>query len=162
MHPPEGFFKLNWATSLDAGLNIIGVGVVIRDHWGAVRGALATTFSFISNSEAAKAMTAWKGVDFCYQWGFKRVIIEGDYKNVVSPLKTLGPCCCSYGQIFDDYKTGIVHLQSVVIRHICRESNEAAYVLARFALSNVLKLVWVEDCLPAIQGVVLVEQGRFI
>lgn len=81
---------------------------------------------------------------------------------MVSTLKTLGTCCCSYGHIFDNYKTRIVHLQPVVIRHICRESNEAAYVLAIFALSNVLKLVWVEDCPPAIQGVVLVEQGRFI
>jgi hypothetical protein len=86
-------------------------------------------------------VAAWKGVDFCYQREFNRVIIEGDSKNVVTALKTPGPCWCSYGHIIDDTKTRIVYLHLVVIHHICRESNKTAYVLGRFALSNALELV---------------------
>jgi hypothetical protein len=68
--------------------------------------------------------------------GFQRTIFEGDSLNVVNALCMEGSCWNRFGQLIEDTKERLSSLHSAKVRHTLREANQAAHILAKFALST--------------------------
>jgi hypothetical protein len=85
--PLNGILKLNWDTALDKSNKLMDVGVVARDCHGAVRTAMCTSVSYITDPSYAGAMAVWKATNFCCDKDFLKVIFEGRSMHVVSALR---------------------------------------------------------------------------
>lgn len=155
--PPEGSWKINWDAATAKKAMMMGVGVVIRDAAGCVVAAKATTVPYIVEPMAAETMAAWCAVEFGRASGAGQVILEGDIMVVVDALRVTGSCDRDYGQLIADIKEFCSHFSSVEVMHARRESNKAAHVLAKRAISQLLDNIWVGECPSFIRSVVAAE-----
>lgn len=85
--PPEGFFKLNWDASLDVKRQQMGMEIVVRDHEGGVVASYCATKEFITDPTTAKALAAWRAVELSHHLGLLKIVLEGDYLEVVNGFK---------------------------------------------------------------------------
>jgi hypothetical protein len=74
----------------------------VRDSSGVFQVALSAAVPSIIDPGVAKAMAAWRAVNFCCDLGFQRTIFEGDSLNVVNALCMLGSCWNRFGQLIED------------------------------------------------------------
>jgi len=88
------------------------------------------------------------------------VLIEGDSLSVIQELQKQGRNGSGCGQLIMDTKSIMSSLDFVSFQHVKRDANKVAHCLAKFALSQMLDKVWVEDCPPIIQPIVLAEQAE--
>jgi ribonuclease HI len=158
--PPVGILKINWDAALHKGNKHMGVGVVIQDDKGDVVGALSKIVPYIVDPLTAETMAVWHAARWACEMDFQNVIMEGDSPNVIQELQkqdSIGSVC---GQLIMDTKTILSRLVSVSFQHVKMDANKVAHCLAKFALSQMLDKVWVEDCPPIIQPIVFAEQGE--
>jgi hypothetical protein len=52
----------------------------------------------------AEAYAALRAVDFCHTWRFLKIIVEGDFLQVVKAIKQKGVSWTMYGRIAEDIK----------------------------------------------------------
>jgi ribonuclease HI len=109
------------------------------------------------NPQATEAMAAWYAIQFGREMGGRLIILERDYLEVVTALRRKVYANRVCGQLLDDIKTLFSHFPSVDVRHVRRDANKAAHVLAKCAISQMLDMVWVEECLPFIHIIVLAD-----
>jgi hypothetical protein len=136
----------------------MGVGVVIRDGNGRVLAAKAKAYPYIADPATGEALGAWNAVLLGCQLNLADVILEGDSAIVVTALKRTEVCLASYGNLVDEAKQGLCCMQPVVIQHVLREANQAAHLLAKTAVSQLLDKEWIEECPLSIQNVISAEQ----
>lgn len=121
----------------------MSVGVVIRDDLGRVVAAQSKVIPLITDPTSAEAVAAWHAVLLGREVGGVRLLLEGDSAEVVSALNGEDPCHRMYGQLIEDIKSYFAHFSSVKVRHVQREANKAAHILAKCAISQLLDKVWV-------------------
>ena len=68
---PHGWVKINWDASIDKQGQRMGVGILVRDHEGKVRGAKCVTKPFIDDLAVVEEVRAWHAVELFYQMGFQ-------------------------------------------------------------------------------------------
>lgn len=95
--PPPGATKINWDASIDQACNRMGLGVVVRDSSGELRGSLFASVHGITDLDVAEAMAAWRAANLCIVQGFQSVILEGDSTNIVNALRMKGSCWTQFG-----------------------------------------------------------------
>jgi hypothetical protein len=100
----------------------------------------------------------WQAVELCCVLGLQKVSFEGNSMIVVSALNSEDHCWSAYGQLIEDTKIKLNSFSSKRVIHVPRVANNVAHCLAKFALSQRLDNVWIEECPSFIQGAVLVEQ----
>jgi hypothetical protein len=98
------------------------------------------------------------GNGLCLELGYQRVNFECDSLMVVSAFMRPEPCWTAYGQLIEDTKIKLNSLGDRTVRHVCREVNTTAHIMAKFAISQMLDRVWIEQCSYFIQNIVLAEQ----
>lgn len=107
------------------------MGVIIRDEKGFVIAALNKTIMEIYDLVFAEASVALCAVELCREVGVHDIFLEGDSQLVVKAIFDLRPSWIRYGQIIDDIRMVLRSLRSWKIRHVKRETNEAAHKLAK-------------------------------
>jgi ribonuclease HI len=133
----------------------MGMGIVIRNDVGNVVAAKAKYLPYLINPQTAEAMAAWYAFQFGRDMGGSFIILEGDSLEVVIALRRKVSANWVCGQLLDDIKTFFSHFNSVDVRHVRRDANKGAHVLAKCAISQLLDMVWVEECPPFIHSIVL-------
>jgi hypothetical protein len=76
---------------------------------------------------------------------------------IVSALGTRESSFRVYGQILDDIKSQFSFFSSVEVKHVRRNANRVAHVLAKYALSQLLNNTWITECPSIIQNVVVAD-----
>jgi len=123
-----------------------------------VLAAKAKVYPHIVDPATGEALGAWNAVLLRCQLNLADVILEGDSFTVVAALKRTDPCLTSYGNLIDEAKQGLGCMNPVVIQYALREANQAAHILAKIAISQLLDKEWFEECPSSIQNVISVEQ----
>ncbi|XP_062152053.1 uncharacterized protein LOC133860474 [Alnus glutinosa] len=89
--PPEGTIKVNFDAAINKSAGYVGVGLIVRDYLGNLKGAQRLSFSLLTDAYNAELMAASRATILCTQAGFLNVILEGDalkvIKDVNSPRK---------------------------------------------------------------------------
>jgi ribonuclease HI len=136
----------------------MGIGMIVRNEKGEFVAAMAKVLPSINDPTVAEALAAWHAVNLCVEKGFHKIVLEGLSLVVVSALNKPLPTWSSYGQLIEDIKVKPKCLQQVEIIHVNRAANLAAHSLAKFAISQLLDELWMEECPSYIQSIVLAEQ----
>jgi hypothetical protein len=157
--PCLGWIKLNWDATIDVKQQKMVIGIIARDHAGAVLVAVSASRPHVTDPTIAKAIAAWKMVDVCISLGFPKVLLEGDSLEVVNSLQSDGCCWSRYGTTINDTKVLLNSLQEWQICHIKRAANVVAHLLAKHGLTVE------EDCISKtnfpifLLDIVSVDQG---
>lgn len=136
----------------------MGVGIIIRDEKGNVIAATSEPVMATHDPATAEAIAALRAVEFCKEVGAFDINLEGDSLLVVKAICESQTSWLRYGQIIDDIKLVLGSLRSWSIRHIRREANVAAHVLAKYAILNFDSHVWLEETPSCILDTVILEQ----
>ena len=81
--PPRGYFKVNFdGAILEDGSG--GLGCIIRDHRGAMLGAVSKRISANIPPDQVEAMAGILGANMALRFGCKKIILEGDSLKVCS------------------------------------------------------------------------------
>ena len=91
--PPQiGKLKLNVKAATWVNSNIIGVGGVLRDHNGAVKGTFVQKINGMFDSYLAECMALREGTRFAVENGLAINKAECDSKNLVSAIISKNDC----------------------------------------------------------------------
>jgi ribonuclease HI len=131
--PPDGAVKINWDASVNANLNRMGAGVVVRDSHGVVLAMYCTTKGFVTSPSDAETVGAWAAVELAKRLGLQRVIFEGDALEIIQALTRDGDCWASYGQILNEIKSELLQQHGWCFQYVNRAANDVAHKLARLA-----------------------------
>jgi ribonuclease HI len=81
----------------------------------------------------------------CIEMGFQQVQLEGDAQRVVEVVNSLGPDDSGTRHLTEDIRVALRSLTNWETRHIQRDSNMVAHVLANLALKDNMERVWLYD-----------------
>jgi hypothetical protein len=82
----------------------MGIGVIIRDHNGAILAALVASKQYIIDPTTVEALVAWKMVELCVSMDCNSVILEGDSMEVVQALRNEEVSWGRYSTLINDAK----------------------------------------------------------
>lgn len=103
----------------------MGIGVVVRDHWGQVQAVLAASRSAIQSAAIAESWALLRAVTFCNELGLGCVQFEGDAKLVVDAVNKNTFDYSWNGQLVEDIKCTLLSHQNWSIQHVARTGNKA-------------------------------------
>ena len=126
-------------------LNLVGVGVIVRDNRGDPIGALTMPIPFRQSVAELEALACQRVVQFALEIGLNQVVIKGDSVTVIEVLKNGTSQFASYGNILDDIRFQSTSFQYVEFSHTSCVYNFVADALAKKANSGVGFQVWLED-----------------
>lgn len=155
--PPFGWYKVNWDVAVNKNLQLIGVGVLVRDYHDLVHAALSRTLQLLLELVVAEAMGALIAAEFSRDLGIHDIQIEGDSLLVVKAIRESGTQWSSYGQIVGDARVVLNNLRSWFIAHVKRDANSAAHVLAKEAVRHVNDQIWMEEVPMCIYDIITLE-----
>ncbi|KAF5476840.1 hypothetical protein F2P56_003534 [Juglans regia] len=153
--PPPQVFKANWNASVDRVNCRIGVGVIIRDWHGQVVATLRSQRDLFPDPTMAEAVGALNAVILCQQLHLSRIILEGDAKIVVDEVNSDSGKWTSVGMIIQDIRNKLGLMQQWSVKHVPRNLNNVAHLLAEDALKLSEESIVMEGILPCIQAVLI-------
>ena len=139
------FVKVNFDGAVFDDANKSGVGVVIRDSYGAVLASCSKKIFRAYKAEVTEALAVGKALSFAHELGFQNVILEGDALGLIQALKSQEQNLCPLGLLVEDVKIYSSHFQRVLYSHVKRNGNSEAHNLARHVISISDFQVWMED-----------------
>lgn len=101
-----------------------------------------------------EAMAARKAVELALEIGLANVIIEGDSDIVYRELNSTDPSLALHGHVIQDIRCLASFFVKHSSTHVCRQRNNVAHVLARWAINSPNLTVWMEYVPLDIQCVV--------
>nr|XP_023903860.1 uncharacterized protein LOC112015657 [Quercus suber] len=143
--PQDGFVKINFDGAVFCHSNSSGVGAVIWNHDGAVMASYAEKLNQAYKAEEIEALAALKAVQFAYNLGFQKVILEGDSLGLIKALKAEEHNLSLLGLLVEDVKLVANNFVSLSYSHIKRNGNSVAHNLVKHAIRIPNFQVWIED-----------------
>ncbi|GMP70392.1 hypothetical protein CsSME_00029263 [Camellia sinensis var. sinensis] len=129
--PIDGFYKVNFDGAVFNHLMAVGVGVIIRDHAGAVIAALSERIDCWGDANCAEAFPVQRAVHFAMDLGILDVHLEGDSLNIIRALQAADPLLCSYGHVLQDAIAKGRCFLKWNVSHTPRLGNRVAHSLAQ-------------------------------
>jgi len=80
--------------------------------------------------------------------------VEADSSNVITAINEAQPQQSYLGSIIEDCKSLVSSFCSIDFCHICREANQAAHYLTKFAIRKCTDFVWIKETPLCISAVV--------
>jgi hypothetical protein len=104
----------------------------VRDSHGMVHASVCNSVDALVDSAVAKSqLVALRTVEFCRNWGFSTLMLEGDSLIVVNALNRTGLNWSMYGNIIADIQAVFQGFHSWKICHTQWRANLAAHTLAK-------------------------------
>ncbi|CAL8083829.1 unnamed protein product [Prunus armeniaca] len=142
---PPGHFKLNvdGALSLNSGLR--GVGVVVRNSYGRLCGAVAMRAPSLLSILATDLYAPKIGISFVMDASITPLIIESDSSNAIHMILQENPCYAVEGALVEEIRWLLDLLPSYSACVVPRTANEVADLLMRFSLGQEDLTFWFSD-----------------
>ncbi|KAK4429703.1 hypothetical protein Salat_1270900 [Sesamum alatum] len=112
----------------------MGIGVVARDSEGACLGWLSRTLANGGSPEVVEAYAAWEALRLAWQWGWPRVIIEGDCASILNKITAETQDRSAVGPLVSDVRSLASHFESVSFSFVRGSCNAVADRLESMAL----------------------------
>ncbi|KAK3225661.1 hypothetical protein Dsin_005523, partial [Dipteronia sinensis] len=129
--PPFGHLTLNVDVAFRSG-NVVGVGAVLRDHFGSVRACVELPRLGFFSAEVGELFAIHESMLFLNQMGLQVHCLESDSTIAVSSIKH-NPPFSAEGPLLDDIMKLFAHMGCVNCFSIPREGNCVAHSLAKYA-----------------------------
>lgn len=100
--PPSGAVKLNLACCFSLNAAKVEVGLLIRDTGGIVMAVLEDSFQACGDLLQSHARAVLKAVQFAFDVGFRRLVVEMDNLELCNLLQAGLPCLAPIGVLVED------------------------------------------------------------
>ena len=141
-------------------LGCCGVGVVIRNEYGQLMGAMSKKCDLPLQALEVEAIAIEEGIIFARELSLNKVILESDAQVVVKSLSEESMAPSSIIMVIEGAKMSLRGFESWVVNHIYRNKNSAAHIMAQDARFVSDVNVWVEDTPPVIEQQILFDVSR--
>lgn len=132
--PPEiGWLKLNFDGAPKGNPGDFGVGCVVKDHRGVVKGKIVVPTPLDTNN-IAEFKTLLLGLTKCSKRGIKNLVIEGDSTISINAIKTTSSPSWRVHALLDKILEVLPMFDNFSCKHIYREANTDANALPRLLL----------------------------
>ena len=91
-------------------LKCSGFGAIIRNTTGEVMAGMLVKGPYVNSSEEAEALARRKAIEFSIEFGFSKLVIEGDSLNVMRAISTSTSNNSLLGHIYEDIQCSISDL----------------------------------------------------
>ncbi|XP_061993826.1 uncharacterized protein LOC133711746 [Rosa rugosa] len=157
-YPPEpGSLKLNVDTACDHQKGKVGLGAVVRDEHGHMKGAVMHQLCGGLSAHASEALAVLFGMRYCLMEGFTKLEVESDALNVIKAINCDECDLSMEGAVFDEVRCLKFAFAEINWRKVARSSNKVAHCLAKEALRSDGIKFWKEAGPPWLVAAVLDE-----
>lgn len=147
--PPIGYYKVNVDAAVQAGAQLTGIRVVIRNSQGQVVATVAVKNTKPQeNVSAAEAEAVKRGMEMAIEAGLSAVIIETDCMEVVNLANNITSSRKEILWAISDIQSYMEKFQSITIQHVSRCCNSCAQSLAERALRSSESVTWKDNFPP--------------
>lgn len=129
-------YQVNYDGAIFGEQGRASIGVVIQNSEGAVMASLSQQVHLPTTVAQIKVMAARKAVEFALEIGLTKVIIEGDSDTIYRELNSTNPSLAMHGHVIEDIKLLVPSFVSYNFTHVCRQGNNVAHALARWAINS--------------------------
>ncbi|MFQ6667002.1 hypothetical protein Gotur_033172 [Gossypium turneri] len=147
--PQNSWVKLNFDAVYKAQLNKSCSGFVIRNKKGEVMGSGITLHSKILDVGLAEAVACYQGLLFAKETSFVNVEVEGDVRVVIEKVIQGEDGRANLDSVIADIKAFKNYFHQISFKHVRREANQVAHIIAREGHSKSENTFWIED-IPAV------------
>ena len=136
-----------------------GIGVVVRNEIGQTMGALCRKLELPLGALEVETKVVEEGVQFSRDLSLGKIVVESDFQVVINSLRTPGLSQSCVQKVIDGIRMDLCYFTAWEASHMCRSCNNAAQLLARYAMFITDYDIWVEDTPPMIVDQVLNDVG---
>ncbi|MBA0680160.1 hypothetical protein Goari_011873 [Gossypium aridum] len=147
--PQTPWVKLNFDATYKAQLNKSCSGFIIRNEKGEVMGSGITLHSNILDVGLAEAVACYQGLLFAKEMGFVNVEVEGDAQIVIEKIIQGEDGRADLDSVIADIKAFKSSFHHISFKHVRREANQVAHIIAKEGHSRSENTFWIED-IPAV------------
>ena len=144
-YPDVSCFKINFDGAIFRQENKSGIGVVIRDHTGAVIASLTQLTAPALQPIEIEAIAASRALEFGQEIGITEAVLEGDSELIINSLKVGGQSIASVEPLLQDAIVFSNCYSKLLYSHCRREGNRLSHNLARYSINVSNYVVWMEE-----------------
>ena len=152
--PKPPWYKANLDGATFEHQKAAGIGVVIRDHHGAVVATLSKKLSIPLGPLETEAKAMEEAVEFAWNMGIRDCVFESDAQIVTNAMLCLTDAPSSIANIVAGAVSHLHNFRSVQFCHVPRTGNKVAHTLAQFARGVSPLHAWVEETPSCIANLV--------
>ena len=132
----------------------MGIGVVVRDHFGVVRATLSRKFHGLLGPLETEAKAMEEGLRFAWDQGISAAIFEGDSMVVFNSLtSSITPPSSIYNLITGSLLQA-ARFGQCLFSVVPRSGNKVAHGLAQYAKNLSNSCTWIGDMPPFLEQLV--------
>ena len=106
-----------------------------------------------------EVIAASKALRLARDLGLSSIVLEEDSKITIDTLLSEDPSLAEYGHLIDEAKELAKEFMDIEFSYVLRQSNSAAYNIARHARHVSKYLVWMEAVPPHLYSVIQAESA---
>ncbi|KAL0430273.1 UNVERIFIED_CONTAM: hypothetical protein Sradi_0653300 [Sesamum radiatum] len=149
--PENGIIKLNYDGAIFSSSSEVGLGVIARDSAGACVWWKSARKRQVSEPEMVEALAAREAVLLARQFGWRKIVLEGDSANIHHKLNSPQPDSSTTGTVIRDIKSLVSDFDLCCFSLVRRMANKVAHCLARKASvsgneGSCFPLCWLDIC----------------
>ena len=152
--PKPPWYEANMDGAIFSQQKETGIGVVIKDHHGAVVAALSKKLKALLGAIEVEAKAMEEAVNFTWDIGIRDCLFESDSLTVVNAMLHLTNPPSSIANIIAGSLSLPYKFRDVNFSHVVRSGNKAAHTLAQFARGVSDQNAWVEETPGCIEQLV--------
>lgn len=154
------WYKVNMDAAIFKNTKSVGIGVIARDHVGAVLAALSTQLLLPLGPLEAEAKALDVAISFAKDIGLQEVTFKSDCSILTGALSDTPNVPISIENIVSGIHNKLQHFRQHQMLHVKRQGNTPAHNLARHAKGLDNFATWIEETpffieSPAIQNAML-------
>ncbi|KAK1581615.1 hypothetical protein Q3G72_007412 [Acer saccharum] len=146
----EDFQSANYH-ALGVHSNMVGLGLIIRDHSGSVMASSAQGFESKLSPDVAEATGILRGINMAMESGLLPLVIESDAQHVVNLINSDISVSSDIGLVIYDIRDCMRHVRIESILFVPRTVNVVAHNLAKYALLNLGSQFWLDSYPPCVE-----------
>ncbi|KAL5756241.1 hypothetical protein ACOSQ2_020987 [Xanthoceras sorbifolium] len=114
--------------------NLVGLGIILRDHSGSVLAASAQKLAIGFSVSIAEAVAVLKGLQLALELDLLPVIVETDFLDVATTINNPSVYFSEVGLVISDIVDLLGRCPRSKVLYVPRSANIVVHTLARFAL----------------------------
>ncbi|KAL5852571.1 hypothetical protein ACOSQ3_007689 [Xanthoceras sorbifolium] len=155
--PTLGLVQMNCDATIDEGRKLVGLGVVLRDHFGRVLGSSWQRMAVGFSPAIAEATAIFRGLRFALDLGVSLSLVESDASSVVGLINGSADSSTDIGLVILDIKRCLVEFPNCSISFVPRAANSVTHSLAKLALSSCEYGFFIDVVAPCVESLILAD-----